>query len=102
MAKTYKIDKVINGTKYTAQFNGISAALEAVDDSYIDGSNNTSVKKLAEYLFKNVIVSPTGLTPDDFDSMDEFNEVVTFAREVMQGNFREKADKKTAKAKSEE
>ena len=38
---------------------------------------------------ENVIVEPTNLTADDFDNMDDFNEVVTFAREVMQGNFRE-------------
>ncbi len=94
MANFYSVKKTINGTEYTAQFNGISAALSAVDNSYIDGSNNTSVAKLSKYLFENVIVEPKGLTADDFDSMDEFNEVVTFAREVMQGNFREKANEK--------
>ena len=88
--KFYQVEKVINGTKYIAQFNGISAALKAVDNSYIEGTNNTSVDKLAKYLFENVIVEPKGLTADDFDNMDEFNEVVTFAREVMQGNFRDK------------
>ena len=97
-SKFYQVKKTINGVEYTAQFNGISAALKAVDDSYIEGSNNTSVYKLSEYLFKNVIVNPTGLTADDFDNMDDFNEVVTFAREVMQGNFRaEKIDSKTNK-----
>ena len=85
----YQVKKVINGTEYTAQFNGISAALKAVDNSYIEGTNNTSVSKLSKYLFENVIVEPTNLTADDFDNMDDFNEVVTFAREVMQGNFRE-------------
>lgn len=95
MANFYTVKKTINGKEYTAQFNGISAALNAVDNSYIDGTNNTSVAKLSKYLFENVIVEPKGLTADDFDSMDEFNEVVTFAREVMQGNFREKADEKS-------
>lgn len=95
--KFYQVSKEINGVKYIAQFNGISAALKAVDNSYIEGTNNTSVAKLSEYLFKNVIVEPVGLTADDFESMDDFNEVVTFAREVMQGNFREEKNKGTAK-----
>ena len=95
--KFYTVDKEINGTKYTAQFNGLSCALRAVDQSYIEGSNNTSVEKLADYIFANVIVEPKGLTIDDFDSMEEFNAVVTFGREVMQGKFRKETDEKPAK-----
>lgn len=102
MAKFYNVEKEINGKKYVAQFNGISAALKAVDDSYIEGTNNTSLSKLAKYLFENVIVEPKGLTADDFDSMEEFNEVVSFAREVMQGDFREEKDKKAVKGNSAE
>ena len=88
--KPYTVTKKINGKEYKAQFNGISAALDAVDNSYIEGTNNTSVAKLSKYLFENVIVEPAGLTADDFDSMEEFNAVVGFAREVMQGDFRDK------------
>lgn len=95
MTDFYTVTKEIYGKKYVAQFNGISAALKAVDDSYIEGTNNTSVAKLSKYLFENVIVEPKGLTADDFDSMEEFNEVVSFAREVMQGDFREKKDEKS-------
>ena len=102
MANMYAVDKTINGKKYVAQFNGISAALRAIDESYIEGTNNTSMEKLAQYLFKHVIVEPKGLTPDDFDSMEEFNEVIAFAREVMQGNFREKKDKARAETASKE
>lgn len=102
MANFYTKTKEIRGKQYTAQFNGISAALAAVDESYIEGTSNTSVAKLAEYLFKHVIVEPKGLTADDFDNMDEFNEVVSFAREVMQGTFREAEDKKSTKAASKE
>lgn len=94
--KFYTVEKEINGVKYTAQFNGLSCALKAVDQSYIDGTQNTSVEKLAEYIFENVIVEPKGLDIDDFDSMEEFNEVVTFGREVMQGKFRDKATDKEA------
>lgn len=90
--KFYTREKEINGVKYVAQFNGLSCALRAVDQSYIEGSNNTSVEKMADYIFNNVIVEPKGLTIDDFESMEEFNEVVTFGREVMQGKFRETAN----------
>lgn len=96
--KFYTVEKEINGNKYVAQFNGLSCALRAVDQSYIEGSNNTSIEALSRYIFDNVIVEPKGLSIDDFDSMEEFNEVVTFGREVMQGKFRDKAaDKTTAK-----
>lgn len=96
----YTVTKEIDGTEYTFQFNGLSAALKAVDNSYIEGTNNTSVEKLANYLFANVVVSPKGLTIDDFDNMDTFNKVVTVAREVMQGNFREEKNESTAKGTS--
>lgn len=95
MSKFYTVKKEINGKEYTAQFNGISAALKAVDDSYIEGSSNTSTVKMAEYLFKHVIVEPKGLSIDDFDSMDDFNEVTQFARKVMQGEFREENESTT-------
>lgn len=92
MAKnTYTVEKEINGKKYIAQFNGISAALEAVDNCYISGTQNISAAKMAKYLFEHVIVEPKGLTADDFESLDELNAVTDFAREVMQGNFRDKA-----------
>ena len=100
MANTYQITKEIKGKEYTAQFAGLSVALKAVDASYIEGTTNTSIEKLAEYLFKHVIVEPKGLTPDDFDTVAEFNEVVSFARGVMQGEFRKEADNGTAKATS--
>ena len=98
--KFYQVSKKIGDKEYIAQFGGISVALKAVDASYIEGTSNTSVEKLAEYLFKHVIVEPKGLTPDDFDSLDEFNEVIAFARGVMQGSFREEAVSGAAKAAS--
>jgi len=90
--KFYTVKKVINGTEYVAQFNGLSCALRAVDSSYIEGSSNTSTEAFAKYVFDNVIVEPKGLEIDDFESMEEFNEVVTFGREVMQGKFRNQAN----------
>lgn len=97
-SKFYQVKKTIGGKEYIAQFGGISVALKAVDASYIEGTSTTSVEKLAEYLFQHVIVEPKGLTPDYFDTLDEFNEVVSFARGVMQGSFRAEADADAAKA----
>lgn len=99
--KFYTREKEINGVTYVAQFNGLSAALKAVDDSYIDGTSNISTAKLAEYIFKNVIVEPKNLTADDFDTIEDFNAVVTFGREVMQGKFREESKPSGAEEKSE-
>ena len=95
--KFYTVEKEINGKKYTAQFNGISAAIEAMDNSYMDDSSNVSMKKLSKYIFENVIVEPKGLTPDDFDNLDEWSEVIGWAREVMQGNFRPEENKGKSK-----
>lgn len=85
----YTREKEINGTKYVAQFNGLSSALRAIDESHIDNnSSNVSILKISKYVFSNVIVEPAGLTADDFDSVEELNEVVRFGMEVMQGKFR--------------
>lgn len=99
MAKNYTVKKKINGKEYVAQFNGLSAALDAVDSCYLPDSSNISSAKMANYLFEHVIVDPKGLTPDDFDSLEELNAVTTFAREVMQGNFRGSAEEGAAEAK---
>ncbi len=99
MAKTFTATRKINGVTYTAQFNGISAALRSVDETYIDGTNVTSVVKMTDYILKNVIVEPSGLTADSFDTIDECNEVVRFGTEVMQGKFRPEAEQEPAKAK---
>lgn len=96
--KFYSVTKKINGKEYTAQFNGLSFALRAVDNSYIDGSSNTSVEKMTNYILKNVIVEPANIDIDDFDSTEELNEVVAFGRDVMQGKFRDQANKNGAKA----
>lgn len=97
MSKFYTVEKTIKGNDYKAQFNGLSVALRAVDESYIENSNNTSVEKMAQYLFDNVIVEPKGLTVDSFDNMDELNEVIEFARGVMQGELKPDEAKKGKK-----
>lgn len=95
--KFYTVEKEINGVTYKAQFNGISAAIEAMDNSYIDGTTNVSMSKMSKYILDNVIVEPKGLTADDFETMDEFTEVISFGREVMQGEFRDKKTESKAK-----
>lgn len=98
--KFYQVKKEINGVEYVAQFNGLSCALRAVDESKIDGTDNTSYEKLAQYIFDNIIVEPKGLTPDDFDCIEDFNKVLAFGRGVMQGEFREQAHEGATEAKS--
>ena len=93
MAQHYTVKKVIDGVEYTAQFNGNRAAMRAVDSCYIDGSSNLSTEKLTDYLLQNVIVEPKGLDMDDFDDTKTLNAVTAFAREVMEGTFRDKKDK---------
>ncbi len=112
--------KQIGGKEYTAKFGGVLCALRAIDESYIDGTGNTSTEKLTKYLLENVIVQPENLSPDDFETMrdlkdvtdfakeamngwgvmKELNEVAAFARGVMQGNFRDKKEQKPAKERS--
>lgn len=91
MAKNYQVKKEIDGVEYTAQFTGISTAMDAVDSCYVDGTSNISTKKLNKFLLDHVIVEPKGLTFDDFESIEALNKVTSFAREVMQGNFRDEA-----------
>lgn len=84
MAKPYTVKKEFDGVMYTFQFNGITAAMEALDESYIDGSSNISLKKLNKYLLENVVVDPK-VTMDDFEDVEKLNAVTAFARKVMQG-----------------
>jgi len=90
--KFYTVKKEIGGVVYTAQFNGVSAAMAAIDNCYIDGTTNTSLVKLADYILSNVIVDPKGLTPDDFPNVAAFQEVLGWGREVMDGGFRPEED----------
>lgn len=98
--KFYTREKEINGKKYVAQFNGLSSALKAIDESHIDNnSSNIAISKIAPYVLENVIVDPANLTVDDFDTIEELNDVITFGMEVMQGKFRDE-DEKPAKSSS--
>ena len=99
MKKFEQIKKTINGVEYTAQFNGLSPALKAIDECYVDGTSNISSYKLTKYILENVIIDPK-MQIDDFEDADVMNEVVSFGREVMQGTFRNGENKGGAKEKN--
>lgn len=93
--KFYQKKKVINGVEYTAQFNGLSTALTCFDVCQDESSSKLNLTKLSKYLFENVLVEPKGLSIDDFDDIDTYNEVIKFASDVMQGKFRNVKDEKS-------
>lgn len=80
-----KIEKEINGKKYVAEFKGMPFAVKTIDKSYVDDTSNTSAKKISEILLQEIIIEPEKLKIDDFETMEEFNDVMEFAKEVMQG-----------------
>ncbi|MBQ6554532.1 MAG: hypothetical protein IJL89_04810 [Firmicutes bacterium] len=91
MAKIFQVEKTINGKKYVFQHNGLTAFLKATDSCYIDGTSNRSTEKFTKYLFENVIIEPKGLSADDFDTIDDLNEVTLFATDVLQGKHKDLA-----------
>lgn len=95
--KFYQRKKEINGVTYTAQFSGLTTALRAVDENYIEDTNVISNEKLCNFLFEHVIVDPK-VTIDSFDDLDEMQEVVKFAQDVMKGKFRDESSNAAAEA----
>lgn len=89
----YTVTKEINGKKYTAQYCGVRVALQMADTCTIEGSGNPSSLKLAQYCLDHVIIEPQGLTIDDFETLDDLSEVVSFAGDVAKGNLKSEADK---------
>ena len=96
---SYQVTKEIREKEYTAQYSGLSLATRMVDECYVDGTNNLSITKIAEFVFKYGIVEPKNLHIDDFDDIDELNEVVAFGRDVIQGKFRDATDAGAVEAK---
>ncbi len=89
--KFYTVTETINGTAYTAQFNGIAVAAQ-LSDASVDKNGNFSLVQAAEFMLGNVLVEPAGLSLNDFDDMDTLTDVLHFCREVAAGNFRKKKD----------
>ena len=56
-------------------------------------------KRQGQYILDNIIVEPKGLTADSFETLEEYNEVTTWGRDVMYGKFRNGADAGAGKAK---
>lgn len=96
----YTRTKEINGVTYTAQFSGIALAMKSVDQTYIDGTSNTSVEKMARFILEHAIVDPK-VTVEDFESLEELNEVVKFGSAVMKGDFRDRKEPAAGEGKSE-
>ncbi|MDO4330659.1 MAG: hypothetical protein Q4C66_15180 [Lachnospiraceae bacterium] len=92
-SRFYTVKKEINGKEYTAQFSGVSTAIKALDESLMENGQHSS-EKLGQYILKNIIVEPSGLEIDDFDTLEDFNEVTRWGRDVMYGKFRNTADGK--------
>lgn len=90
-------EKEINGKIYKAQFNGVSAMLDAVNEAGDDS------KKLVEYLFANVLVEPKIEDIDEYFGTDVelMNKVVDFAGAVMRADkeYFPKSDKSGTAAK---
>ncbi len=99
MKKFTQVKKTIKGTEYTAQFNGFANMYKTIDSTYIDGTQTTSMEKMANYLLENVLVSPKK-TMDDFEDREELDAVIGFLGDVNSGSFREETDEKEATGKS--
>ncbi|OES45228.1 hypothetical protein [Domibacillus iocasae] len=68
-----KKEVTIEGVKYTFQHPGTEAALD-IQDRAVTKTGGFSSKKMAEELFKHVIIEPK-VSFDYFDEHDGFDEV---------------------------
>lgn len=91
--KFYTRTKTIDGVEYTAQYQGLRAAIRLVDEAHL-GTDSQSIEKMNTYVLKNCIVKPAGLTIESFNDMETLSEVVSFGIEVAQGNFRHEDESK--------
>lgn len=91
--KFYTRTKTIDGVEYTAQYQGLRAAIRLVDECHL-GLESQSIEKMNDYVLKNCIVKPAGLSMESFDDMETLSEVVAFGIEVAQGNFRNEGESK--------
>lgn len=95
MKKFTQFKKTINGTEYTAQFNGMRSRYRAIDEAgkFYGDNQGLSMLRMAEYLLENVLVSPTEKKDvDAYEDTDELDEVIKFLSAVNNGTFREADD----------
>jgi len=95
--KPITVNETIDGVKYTAQFNGVSAMLKATKYAEED------TEKFADFLFDNVIVEPKISDKDEYfgTKAKHMTKVMDFASSVMQADekyFPENAEKKDKEA----
>lgn len=82
------VSKVINGELYTAEFRGMACAY-ALRETL---RTKHSEYQVTEFLFNEILVAPeVGI--DDFESLDELQEVRTFLLKVALGNTEKKVSK---------
>lgn len=101
MKKFTQVKKTIKGTEYIAQFNGFANMYKTIDSTYIEGTQTTSMEKMANYLLENVLVSPKK-TMDDFEDREELDAVIGFLGDVNNGSFREETDEEETTGKRKE
>ena len=101
MKKFEQVKKVINGTEYVAQFNGFGNRYRAIDSTYIDGTQVTSMEKMAIYLLENVLVTPKK-SIDDFEDGQELDELISFLSSVNNGNLPKEVEQKGDNSKGKE
>lgn len=95
-----KVTEEINGVKYTAQYYGLRQAMRAAKVYTNPETGKPDPEKLADYVFENVIVEPSGLSIESFSTFAELNPVVLFAQRVLDGNFRREENKTATKRSS--
>ncbi|WPZ17789.1 hypothetical protein UM396_14485 [Geobacillus subterraneus] len=73
-----------NGNQYVFQTIPNSKYLEMMDDS-VAANGNPLVSKLYAAVLEHIVVQPSGLTVDDFDSLKELQEVCEAALTFQSG-----------------
>ncbi len=83
----YTRQKTIGEVQYTAQYSGLSLAARLMDECYLPNGTQYSFEKAANFILKNAIVDPPGLSLADFDDMDTLCAVMEFGGDVLRGKF---------------
>jgi hypothetical protein len=75
MPKNDNVKKTINGEEYVLQHPGVEWVVDH-SDKCTNAQGNLVRKKYLQGLFDNVVIKPSKLTLDSFDSVAEMRDVV--------------------------
>ncbi|MFP4457550.1 MAG: hypothetical protein ACLFPS_07815 [Clostridia bacterium] len=75
MPKNDNVKKTINGVEYHLQHPGVEWVIDHTDKC-TNAQGNLVRKKYMQGLFDMVVIEPSKLTFDDFDSVSEMRDVV--------------------------